>query len=335
MATKKKSSKKAGAEGSPRKKTSRKKKVEPASRGLEASAVADGAVPAEITVLEEQIVAHGGKVLASFRDPLGGHWQTLAALPIERVVPTPFQRDLSPAHAKRLAEVIDRLDWFIDPLVAVPAPNGGYWTPNGMHRLEAMKSLGAKSIVVMLLPTLDIAYQILALNTEKAHNVKEKSLEVVRMARFLAELEAAGEGPFSEESFALQFEEPAFVTLGCCYEQRGRFSGGAYNPVLKRVDSFLPGSITESLQVREQRATRLLELDDGVAECVQELKERGFDSPYLKAFVIARINPLRFKRGAVEPDFDGTLDKMFEKLESFDVGKVKADQVAAAAGPVE
>ena len=35
----------------------------------------------------------GGSVLAIFRDPLGGHWQVLAGLPVDKVEPTPYQRD--------------------------------------------------------------------------------------------------------------------------------------------------------------------------------------------------------------------------------------------------
>ena len=67
---------------------------------------------------------------------------------------------------------------------------------------------------------------------------------------------------------------------------------------------------------------------------VKGLKERGFESPYLRAFVVARINPLRFKRGA-KAEFDETIDKMIASASRFDAGKVKADQVARASGPPE
>lgn len=30
-----------------------------------------------------------------------------------------------------------------------------------------------------------------------------------------------------ETEFALEFEQPGLITLGLCYEQNGRFSGGA------------------------------------------------------------------------------------------------------------
>ena len=73
----------------------------------------------------------GGAVLATYRDPLGGKWQVLAALPVEAVEPTPFQRDLSEAHVDKLSVAIDKLDRFLDPIVAVPAGDAG------MHRTRA------------------------------------------------------------------------------------------------------------------------------------------------------------------------------------------------------
>jgi ParB family transcriptional regulator, chromosome partitioning protein len=67
---------------------------------------------------------------------------------------------------------------------------------------------------------------------------------------------------------------------------------------------------------------------------VRGLKERGFESPYLRAFVVARINPLRFKRGATA-EFDETIDKMLAAARRFDPAKIRADQVARASGPPE
>jgi hypothetical protein len=67
------------------------------------------------------------------------------------------------------------------------------------------------------------------------------------MARELAALDDA-----SEESYALEFEEPGFITLGICYEERPRFSGGAYNPVLNAWDKFLK----EPLKARSKSAPR-------------------------------------------------------------------------------
>jgi ParB family chromosome partitioning protein len=302
-------------------------KPEARSRGLTATTLTSGQPPAAIEALSKAIVEDGGQPLVSYRDPVGGRWQVLAALPVDVVQPTPFQRDLSAAHAARLADVIDKIDRFLDPIIAVRGAEGGYWTPNGHHRLAALRAIGAKAVVALVLPEPETAYRILALNTEKAHNVREKSLEVIRMARSLAQLD-----PRPEKEFALEFEEPTLLTLGATYEKKGRFSGGAYAPVLKRVESFLGSKLPAALAVRDERAAALLALDEVVVAAVAALKERGFVSPYLKAFVIARINPLRFQRGG-EPKFDETIAKMLASARKFDAAKIKSDQVAAASGP--
>jgi ParB family chromosome partitioning protein len=305
----------------------KKARAEPKSRGLRASALASLTPPATVQRLTETIEADGGAVLAVYRDPLGGNWQILAGLPIDSVEATPFQRDLSEAHAERLAAAIDDLDRFLDPVIAVRNDEGIYWTPNGYHRLEALKRLGAKSITALVAPQKEVAYRILALNTEKAHNLRERALEVARLAQGLAELDDR-----PERAFAAEFEEPALLTLGLCYEQRGRFAGGAYNPVLKRVESFLGSKLSNALATRRERAERLLELDDAVNSAVKALKEKGFESPYLKAFVVARINPLRFKR-KVSADVDEIIEKMLGAAQRFDTGKVRSDQLARASGP--
>jgi ParB family chromosome partitioning protein len=177
-----------------------------------------------------------------------------------------------------------------------------------------------------VVPETEVAHRILALNTEKAHNLREKALEVSRLAEALASLDDR-----PEREFETEFEEPGLLTLGLCYRQNGRFAGGAYNPVLKRVEAFLAHKLSRSLAVRKERADKLLALDEAVNDAVKALKSRGFESPYLKAFVVARINPLRFRRGA-KAEFDETVDKMLAAALKFDVAKVKADQVASAGG---
>lgn len=311
----------------PRKK---KKGAEPASRGLPAGELASGDTPSEVSRLVAEIETDGGSVLAVFRDPLGGKWQILAALPVDKVAPTPFQRDVSPAHAKRLAAVIDRLDRFLDPIIAVRTPEGSYWTPNGHHRLTALRSLGARAVTALVLPDPELAYKILALNTEKAHNLREKALETVRMERDLAVRDPSA----AEQDYALEFEEPAFLTLGLCYEENGRFSGGAYHPVLKKVDEFFDAPLPKSIVQRGERASKVLELDRAVTAAVASLKERGLQSPYLRAFVVARVNPLRFHKGP-SPGFDATISKMLTSARNFKAGSIKMEQLARTGGAPE
>ena len=304
-------------------------KAAPEPRGLTAREAAGGAAPAPVARLRESIEAAGGVPLATYREPLGSQWQLLAALPIDQVAPTPYQRDLSETHVARLAEAIDRLGRFMDPVIAVRHAPGVYWTPNGNHRLGAMRQLGARSLVALVVPEPDVAHRILVLNTEKAHNVRERAWEVVRLAEALAGLDDR-----AEKSYETEFEEPSLLTLGCCYQLNGRFSGGAYHPVLKRCEAFMASKLSTALATRRERAEQLIELDAAVVEAVNGLKARGFESPYLKAFVLARINPLRFtlKRGQ-KADFDETVEQDAASAKKFDAGKIKADQIAAASGP--
>ena len=315
----------------------RKKKIqEPV--GLDAREVAAGSAPAEVGELTEAVEADGGAVLAAYRDPLGGRWVMLASLPIDKVEPTPYQRELSDTHVKRLTAVIPKVGQFLDPVITM-RHDQGWWTPNGMHRLMAMRRLGARSIVCLIVPDPKVAYRILALNTEKAHTLKDKSLEVVRMARGLAGAAESGKRP--ESAWAFEFEEPAYLTIGLCYEKRPRFAGGAYQPIVKRTDEFSERPIAKALAEREDRAERLLALDDLVNELVDKLKAAGLKSAYLKPFVVARLNPLRWQKPArpgqkaPRADFDATLDKMMAAGKKLDVSKIRPQDLAsmAAAGP--
>ena len=325
---------KAGGSASARKPRRKKKAAaEPGSRGIPPEAIGSGALPAEVTQLAQSIQADGGTVLAPYKDPLGGYWQIFAALPIDLVEPTPYQRDLSKPHVERLSEAMDKLGRFLDPMIVVrqePGEREGrpYWTPNGNHRLAALRRLGARSVVAIVVPDIEVAHRILLLNTEKAHNLRERALEVIRLAQLLAAAESR-----PEKDYEIEFEEPALLTLGLCYQENGRFAGGAYHPILRRVETWEAAALPKALETREERAARVLELDSAVTDAMKKLKERGFDSPYLRPFVIARINPIRFKRGAA--DADEVIDTMLASARKFDAGRVRADQVARAGGAPE
>jgi ParB family transcriptional regulator, chromosome partitioning protein len=276
--------------------------------------------------LVDRIAADQGSVIGIYREPFGGTPAAFAALPIDLVEPTPYQRDPSQPHVKRLMGVIETLGRFLDPIVAVPHTDG-YVTPNGNHRLQAMRKLGAKSVVALVVPDPDVAFKILALNTEKAHNLKEKSLETIRMLRALA----AEQGDRSEREFAFEFEQPAFLTLGIAYEQRARLSGGAYQSVLRRIDDFLDDKLPKALKERTRRGNMILALDDQVGTIVDKLKKRGFTSPYLRPFVVARINPIRFST-STEFDFDEVLGRMQKNAAKFNVDKIRQEDVVRAGG---
>ena len=324
----KKAKKKAGA---PRK----RRKLAGHSTGLLAHELSNGAPQTAVKELQEAIDKDGGTVLATYREPFSGHWIVLASLPIDQVEPTPYQRNLSDTHVRKLEGVIAKLGRFLDPIIVVRKEtkdsNTRSWTPNGNHRLSAMKTLGAKCIVALVLPETAAAYQILALNTEKAHNLRERALEVIKMYQELATLDDA-----TEETYALEFEEAALITLGLCYLDNGRFSGGAYHPILRRSDQFIKKPLESALAIRRQRAQTLMDLDKTVVEKVEALKAKGLTSPYLKSFVVARINPIRFRpKDAAPLGFDEVMDRMIKAVEKMNVEKIKVEDLAKSGGATE
>ena len=284
--------------------------------------------PAAIDELATAIEADGGAALAAYQEPIGAHWQIFALVPSAMLQGTPFQRDLSPAHMKRLGEVMKKLSRFTEPVVVV-RDDGGYWTPNGNHRRAAATRLGAKTIPAIVIPDAEVAYQILALNTEKAHNLKDKALEVIRMYR--ARLEAAPRA--LEKDFAFEFERAHFITLGILYDRVKRFSGGVYAPLLSRVDGFLAKPLREAAEEREERAALVARADEVLTALVARGKKRGLTHPYLKNYIAARCNPLSRARKNL-PTCRTALNGMIKALEEFDLGKIHFGQIQSAAAMV-
>jgi ParB family chromosome partitioning protein len=335
---KKTASKKTARKKSPaRKKAARsasRKRLTPAAerRGLAASEVGLAPDAPELTGLAGEIEGAGGAVVGAYREPLAGRPLLLAVLPREAVAPTPFQRDLSPTHVKRLAAKIEESGSFLDPLIVVRGAEGGFWTPNGRHRLAAAKVLGMRLVTCLVSADEELAFRILALNTEKAHNLKDRSLEVIRMARALASREPRRK----ESEFREAFEAPELLTLGLVYERQARFAGGAYAPFLRKVDRFAERGLAASLREREGQAARLLEIDARVKTIVEALQKRGFRSPYLRNLVVARINPVRFhraKKGETKPPMplSAALTRMAAAARRFDPSDVRERDLALVA----
>ena len=313
----------------------KRRKLAGKSTGLSPAELLATSATSTVSELQKTIEDNGGKVLASYREPYGGQWLILATLPIEQVEPTPYQRNLSDTHVRKLESVIAKLGRFLDPIIVVcgkKKPDGvRYWTPNGNHRLSALRTLGAKCITAIVVPEESTAYQILALNTEKAHNLRERALEVIKMYQELSTFD-----DMTEEKYALEFEEAALITLGVCYLERPRFSGGAYHPILRRADEFLKKPLRAALEIRQARAKAVMELDDLVVQKVEALKSKGLTSPYLKSFVVARINPIRFRpKDAAPLSFDEVLDRMTKAAVKLNVEKVKVEDLAKSGGAPE
>jgi ParB family chromosome partitioning protein len=294
MAKKSKTAKRSKPANAKRANTRRRLKPAAQERGLAGSEIMLPRDHADLGDLVGRVQEVGGAAIGAYRDPLGGRALLLATLPLKALQPTPFQRDLSPTHTKRLAERIDQTGVFLDPVIVVRGQDGLFWTPNGRHRLASAKVLGLKQITALICPDETLAYRILALNTEKAHNLKDRSLEVIRMARNLAKRESGAR----ETQYRDQFEAAELLTLGILYERNPRFAGGAYSSFLRKIDRFSDRSLTVSLREREGYAARLLDIDTEVKRIIAALTARGFKSPYLRNYVVARINPVRFIKQA-------------------------------------
>ena len=320
-----KAARKSGMKRAPARRRPRKAKA--GTRGITARECQVDVLSEEANEVKARVEGEGGFVLGGYADPLGRNPLLLAVLPIGSVEPTPFQRDLSQAHHRKLADVLDRTGMFLDPIIAVTAPGKGFWTPNGRHRLEAMRRLGAKAITALIVPKREIAWQILALNTEKAHNLRERALEVIRIYRGLIE----EDGKRAEAGFSFYLEEASLVTIGVCYERNPKFAGAAYNPIARRLMAFAEETLEKRIKAHERYAEQLLELDARVNEVIQKLKARGFTSPYLRAFVVARINPLRWIQGE-PPPLDDVLRTMRERAAKFNTEKVRQEDLATAGG---
>ena len=224
---------------------------------------------------------------------------------------------------RKLTLAMDKTRRYLDPIVVVREDR--WLTPNGGHRLTALKELGARSVLALVVPEKQVAYQILALNIEKAYNLREKALEVGRMYRDLATRSIRRRARWRSSSRRPGSPRSASRTRSV------RASRAA--PTHPSSRRWTPSSRRSSaaLAERERRARLVLELDDAVSEAVARLKERGFESPYLKAFVVARVNPLRFMKGGAPP-FDELFAQMTKRARGMDPAKIRGEDVARSGG---
>ncbi len=251
----------------------------------------------------------GARNVTVYEEPFGGARQIFALLPISNVTAAPFQRDLSPQHVKRLAQVILKVGRYLDPIVVVPGENGMFYTPNGNHRLEAMRSLGKDYIAAVIVPDPEVARAILSLNTEKTPNLKEKSLEVIRLYK-----ELLNEIPQELEiDMAFFLEEPYYATFGILYEKDIRFSGSAYTSYVKKIDEFLSLPLSEAIKERERRADKVHELHKLVLEKETQFREAGINYPFLRQYIVSKANPYKRLR-KVEIDFYTGIDQLMENI---------------------
>ena len=79
-----------------------------------------------------------------------------------------------------------------------------------------------------------------------------------------------------------------------------------------------------------------MEIDDQVKKIIDKLQKKGFKSPYLRTYVVARINPVRFhraKKGETGPamPIKSALTRMASAAKKFDVNSVRPGELAIVA----
>ena len=316
----------------------RKTKPKAKSAGLEPDEVADESPPAKVKELAEAVEADGGRVLARYRDPLGGHWLVLAALPIDKVAPTPFQRELSDSHAKRLVGVIPKVGRFLDPLIAVRAdgerlldaqrhaPARGHAPPRRASRSSCCWCPRWRS------PTASWP------STPRRRTTSRTSRS--RWCGWPTRWPTSRPGQAAGERLGLRVRgaglpdhRPRLRRAAALLGRRLPAGGEALRGVLRQADR-------KANELRTARAARLLELDDEVNELVAALKAAGLKSAYLKPFVVARLNPLRFvpaARGKKKAEAGPATStrpwtQMFARGEKFDAAKIRPQDLASMGG---
>jgi ParB family chromosome partitioning protein len=279
-------------------------------------------LPSHFAEQIEEIKNDGVKILSVYQEPYKGQFQIFALIPIEMIKAAPFQRNLSEPHVRKLAEAITRAGRYLDPIIVVRNKKGEYWTPNGHHRKEAAQVLGIKELPVILLLEEDAGRYVLAMNVEKAHTVKDKSLEVIKLYE-----ELLNEKPEElENEFAAIFESGAYATMGLLYREKEKFSGSAYENLLKKIDNFFEEPISKAYKLRQDRAKLLYEVDAYVEEKVNELKERGITHPFLKAAVVSSANPIK-RRKLIEASYEEILEKLKDNLLKVSEEKISKESV--------
>jgi ParB family chromosome partitioning protein len=101
--------------------------------------------------------------------------------------------------------------------------------------------------------------------------------------------------------------------------------------MLRRIEDFLDDGLRAAVRERERRAAKLVAADDDVTGIVNRLKERGLTSPYLRSFVVARVNPIRFSK-STEFDFDDVLDRMRKAAGRFKIERIRQEDIVRAGG---
>jgi len=248
------------------------------------------------------------KEIAVFEDPVKKQPLKLALFRLEEIEVPPFQRDLSESLRKQLELAIDKLG-FLTPIVVVPK-GGKYYVVDGRHRLEAMRSLGAREILAIVVNE-KMYHYILEFNTEKPPNVKEKAKQAYRLY-----MDFYQEDPnLIEDELYTYLKEPMLITFGFAIEEFDkRFPASFYESFVEKIDDFLRLPLSEGVAERRNRAKALIELNDIVN---QKYAEFGWENALLKGEILRKAVQKAYgvRVRTIEDDFYSAIERVKEFCE--------------------
>jgi ParB family chromosome partitioning protein len=243
------------------------------------------------------------KEIAVFEDPIKKQPLKLALFRLEEIEIPPFQRDLSESLRKQLELAIDKLG-FLTPIVVVPK-GGKYYVVDGRHRLEAMRSLGAREILAIVVDE-KMYHYILEFNTEKPPNVKEKAKQAYRLY-----MDFYREDPnLIEDELYTYLKEPMLITFGFAIEEFDkRFPASFYESFVDKIDDFLRVPLSEGVVERRNRAKALIELNDIVN---QKYADFGWVNALLKGEILRKAVQKAYgvRVRTIEDDFYSAVERV-------------------------
>jgi ParB family chromosome partitioning protein len=258
------------------------------------------------------------KEIAVFEDPVKKQPLKLALFRLEEIEAPPFQRDISESLRKHLELAIDKLG-FLTPIVVVPKGDK-YYVVDGRHRLEAMRSLGAREILAIVVDE-KMYHYILEFNTEKPPNVKEKAKQAYRLY-----MDFYREDPnLIEDELYTYLKEPMLITFGFAIEEFDkRFPASFYESFVEKIDDFLRVPLSEGVVERRNRAKALIELNDIVN---QKYAEFGWENALLKGEIVRKAVQKAYgvRVRTIEDDFYSAVERVkqdCQELSQEDFGDV-------------
>jgi ParB family chromosome partitioning protein len=259
-----------------------------------------------------------GEDIITYKEPISGKTLEFKILKIDEIDIHSYERSISEEHLRKLMTAISKVGVYLDPITVFKDKSGKYYVLNGQHRLLAMKKLGFEEIPAIIFDDPEIAKNIIALNTEKAPDIRDMAKESKTIY-----MEYVENFPDEPESVAGRYIEAYYVTCGFAYEKMERFGGSVFESLMKKVDLFTEERFADAVKMREERAERLITLYQKIIELEKQLKEQDIWHPFIRKEIFSHINP--YKRLRVIPDtFDEVVDKLMTNLENLDVESFRA-----------